>query len=137
MAHQATDFKADLADALNIAALPKNPADADGLKGEARPVTNSCALPSAPAIGDATASPVPIPTIDGALYLAAEILLPEFWPAGSNHDLWGGGPDGTYQWRNQADGFFAGGASMDTKTNTKDNAGLDGLCMSGATRGRI
>lgn len=71
------------------------------------PVTNGCALPSAAIRGDVTASPSPIePSIDGALYLAAEILWPEFWPARRNHDLWGTGPDGTYQWRNQADGFF-------------------------------
>jgi hypothetical protein len=71
------------------------------------PVTNGGALPGAAIPGDVTASPIPIePSIDGALYLAAEILWPEFWPARSNHDQWGTGPDGTYQWRNQADGFL-------------------------------
>jgi len=71
------------------------------------PVTNGCALPDAAIPGDVTASPIPIePTIDGALYLAAEILWLEIWLARHNHDLWGTGPDGTYRWRNQADGFF-------------------------------
>jgi len=47
-----------------------------------------------------------VPTVDGALYLAAEVIWPETWPARSNLDLWGTGPDGTYAYRNQADGFF-------------------------------
>ena len=71
------------------------------------PVTNGCALPGAAIPEDVTASPFPIePSIDGALFLAAEFIWPEFWPARSNHDLWGTGPDGTYDWLNQADGFF-------------------------------
>lgn len=45
------------------------------------------------------------PTIDGALYPAAEIIWPEI-SAVHNRDLWGAGPDGTYAWRNQADGVF-------------------------------
>ena len=68
------------------------------------PVTNGCASLSAANWGDVTAAPTP--TIDGALYLAAEIIWPEFWPARGNHDLWGAGPDGTYEWRNQCDGYF-------------------------------
>lgn len=79
-----------------------------GKPDAAVPVTNGCALPGAGIPGPVhQAGPSPIePSIDGALYLAAEILWPEFWPARSNRDLWGTGPDGTYQWRNQADGYF-------------------------------
>jgi hypothetical protein len=33
-------------------------------------------------------------------------IFSEAWAARHNHDLWGTGPDGTNQWRNQADGFF-------------------------------
>lgn len=78
-----------------------------GKPDAAVPVTIGCALPGAAIRGDVTPSPFPIePSIDGALYLAAEILWPDFWPARSNHDLWGTGPEGTYQCRNQADGFF-------------------------------
>jgi hypothetical protein len=32
------------------------------------------------------------------------------WAARHNHELWGAGPDGTYGWRDQADGVFKGGA---------------------------
>ena len=68
------------------------------------PVTNGCALPGAAIPGPVhQAGPFPIPTIDSALYLAAEI---EFWPARSNHELLGAAPDGTCQWRDQADGIF-------------------------------
>lgn len=70
------------------------------------PVTNGCASPSAAIEGELPGSPIPIPTIDGALYLAAEILFPEIWPAAHNRELWGAGPDGTFGWRNQADGVF-------------------------------
>jgi hypothetical protein len=90
-----------------MASLPNTIYRDAGKPKAAVPVTNGCALPGAAIPGDVTQSPIPIePSIDGALYLAAEILWPEFWPARSNHDLWGTGPDGTCQWRNQADGFF-------------------------------
>ena len=39
--------------------------------------------------------------------LAAEIVWPEGWPAAHSRDLWGAGPDGTYRWRDQGDGFFS------------------------------
>jgi hypothetical protein len=65
------------------------------------PVGNGCALPD---------SPIPIePTIDGAFYLAAEVIWPEIWPAAHNREIWGAGPDGTYDWRDQADGFYERG----------------------------
>ena len=48
-------------------------------------VTNGCALPGAAIPGDVTASSVSIPTIDGALYLAAEIL----WPNAYRNDATG------------------------------------------------
>lgn len=70
------------------------------------PLTDGCTLPGAAIRGDVTASPIPVPTIDGALYLVAEIIWPEFWPAAHNHDLWRAGRDGTCQWRNQADGLY-------------------------------
>jgi len=31
------------------------------------------------------------------------------WAARHNHELWQAGPDGTYGWRDQADGFFKSG----------------------------
>ncbi len=40
-------------------------------------------------------------TIDGAVYLAAEILFGEAWAARHNAEIWG---DNSF--RNQADGFF-------------------------------
>lgn len=94
----------------NVSALSKTIYRDAGKPDTAVPVTNGCTSRAAAIPGDVTAaSPIPIPTIDGALYLAAEIIWPEFWPARSNRDLWGMGPDGTYQWRNQADGCFEGG----------------------------
>jgi hypothetical protein len=30
----------------------------------------------------------------------------EEWAARHNHELWGARPDGTYHWRDQADGFY-------------------------------
>jgi hypothetical protein len=72
-------------------------------------VPNGSPLPAAAIQGELSGSPIPIePSVDGALYLAAEIIWPEIWPARSNLDLWGTGPDGTYAWRNQCDGVFEG-----------------------------
>lgn len=60
-----------------------------GKPDTAVPVANGCALPRAAASGDVTASPFQTePTIDGALYLAAEILWPEPWAAAHNRELW-------------------------------------------------
>jgi hypothetical protein len=70
------------------------------------PVTNTWAQPGAAASGGVTTPPFPIPTVDGALYLAAETIWGETWPARHNHELWLVGPDGTYEWRNQCDGTF-------------------------------
>jgi len=90
-----------------MAALPKPIYRDAGNPESTVPVTDGCTPPDAPIPGDVTASPISIePTIDGALYLAAEILWPEIWPARSHHDLWGTGPDGNDGWRNQGDGFF-------------------------------
>jgi hypothetical protein len=77
-----------------------------GKRDAAVPATNGCTLPGAAIRGDVTASPSPSPTIDGALYLTAEVIWPEIWPALHNHELWGAGPDGNYHWRDQADGFY-------------------------------
>ncbi|MGP0076182.1 MAG: hypothetical protein ACLPWF_30035 [Bryobacteraceae bacterium] len=77
-----------------------------GKPDQAVPVTNECALPGVFTPGELTGSPIPIPTTDGAAYLALEIIWAEIWPATHNRDVWGTGPDGTYAWRNQADGAF-------------------------------
>jgi hypothetical protein len=79
-----------------------------GKPDQAVPVTTECVLPSAFTSGEALTgpSPIPIPTIDGAAYLALEITWPEIWPAAHNREIWNAGPDGAYSWRNQADGFF-------------------------------
>ncbi len=76
-----------------------------GKPNQAVLVTTECALPGAFTPGELTSSPIPIPTTDGAAYLALEIIWPEIWPAAHNHELWNTGPDGTYAWRDQADGF--------------------------------
>jgi hypothetical protein len=78
--------------------------DADGLA--ACSVTTECALPGAFTLGEVTASPVPIPAIEGAAHLALEIAWLGFWPARHNHEIWQTGPDGICAWRNQADGVF-------------------------------
>jgi hypothetical protein len=82
-----------------------------GKPNAAVPVTNECGEPTAFTPGSAyQVGPFPIPTLDGALYLALEIIRPDnFHAAGTI-------PAGTYQWRNQADGFFESGACTDTKT---------------------
>ena len=33
-------------------------------------------------------------------------VWPEPWAAAHNRELWKAGPDGTYAWRDQADGYF-------------------------------
>jgi hypothetical protein len=53
---------------------------------QAAPVHNGCALLGAAITGDATASPIPIPTMDDVMLLAEEIRF--------------------QRWRDQADGFF-------------------------------
>jgi hypothetical protein len=71
------------------------------------PVTTGCTLPGAAIQGELTGSPLPIEaTLDGALYLAAEVVFGEAWAAQQKEELWQTGPDGTYAWCNQADGFF-------------------------------
>jgi hypothetical protein len=73
----------------------------------AAPVTTECGEPAAFA-----PRPAPYrvagstPTIDGALYLAAEVLWPETWPARHNAEIWGTRPDGIYGdgWKNDATG---------------------------------
>jgi hypothetical protein len=44
------------------------------------------------------AGPTPIPTTDGALYLAAEVIYGEAWAARHNAEIWGA-------WRNDATGY--------------------------------
>lgn len=89
-----------------MAALPNSLPDADGLNNEAWPVANGRGEPAASNQGPVPYPAGPTPTTDGALYLAAEILWPEIWPAAHNRELWGAGPDGTYgnAWRNDATG---------------------------------
>jgi hypothetical protein len=69
------------------------------------PAQNGRALSSATIRGDVTASPFPIPMIDGAMLLAQEIISGE-----NDH-----GPESTralradrifQDWRDQADGFY-------------------------------
>lgn len=83
----------------------------DGLKGKACPVTNECGEPAAFTPGPVSYRTGPIPIsrvddVDGEMWLAAEILWPEIWPARHNRELWLTGPDGTHGWRDQADGFY-------------------------------
>jgi diaminobutyrate acetyltransferase len=93
-----------------MGSLPKAIYRDAGKPDAAVPVINGCALPGAAIQGDVTASPIPIPTIDGALYLAAEInIWPKIWSAAHNRDLWGAGPDGTCTYRNDATGHSYGG----------------------------
>jgi hypothetical protein len=54
----------------------------------AAPAATECGGPAAFTPGPAYQAG-PIPTIDGALLLAAEILWPEIWPAAHNRELWG------------------------------------------------
>ncbi len=73
----------------------------------AAPLTFECAEPGALISGLAyLAGPVPQPTVDGAMWLAAELVFGEKWPSGHSHGLGLPGPDGTFRWRNQADGTF-------------------------------
>lgn len=68
------------------------------------PLTKGCTSPGAAIQGELTGSPIPIePTIDGGLYLAAEIWA-EGWPAAHDRDIWSAGADGTCgnAWRNDA-----------------------------------
>ena len=71
------------------------------------PVKNECGEPAAFTPGSVPYRgwPFSIPTGDGALYLAAEILWPEIWPAAHNRELQKA--DGTYSegWKNDATGF--------------------------------
>jgi hypothetical protein len=95
-----------------MAALPNSLPDGDGLKSEARPVSNECGEPTVLTQGPVpyrAIGPIPIEsTIDGGLYLAAEIWA-EGWPAGF-HPAWllltirGYAPRGN-AWRNDATGW--------------------------------
>lgn len=77
-------------------ATPRAVSADTGKPGTAVQVTASCTSPGAAASGGVTAPPFPIPTVDGALYLAAEVIWGEAWPARHNHELWLTGPDGGY-----------------------------------------
>ena len=72
----------------------------------AAPAATECGVPAAFTPGPVYYRAGPIPTTDGALLLAMEILWPEIWPAAHNHELWGARPDGTCDnaWRNDATG---------------------------------
>jgi hypothetical protein len=87
-----------------MAALPNSLPDADGLNNEACPVANGRGEPAASNPGPVPYQAGPTPTTDGALYLAAEIIWPEIWPARHNHEVWKTGPDGTCgeSWKNDA-----------------------------------
>jgi len=56
--------------------------------------------------GSASLQSNPNPQQTAWAYLIADILSADPWAA-HNRDLWGGGPDGTYRWRDQGDGFFS------------------------------
>ena len=58
--------------------------------------------------GAITQPPVPAPMIDGALYLAGEVIWGETWLDHLDHELGTAGEDGTFVWRNQCDGTFQG-----------------------------
>jgi len=62
------------------------------------PVTNDCALPGAAISGELTGSPIPIPSTDGALCLADEVIYGEAWAARHNAEIWGA-------WCNDATGY--------------------------------
>lgn len=87
-------------------ALPKPILRGAGKPHAAVPVTNGRTSAGAAILGDVTASPNPTRTTDGALNSAAEIMWPKISPAAHNRNLLEPGPDGTYAWRNQADGCF-------------------------------
>ena len=58
--------------------------------------------------GEVTASPSPMPTIDGPeFFLAAEIIFGEAWAASHEQELSIAGFDGTLAWRDGPDGFFS------------------------------
>lgn len=40
------------------------------------------------------------------LRLQIDGVWPDSWAARHNHEVWKAAPDGTYAWRNQADGCF-------------------------------
>jgi len=69
-----------------------------GKPDQAVPVANGCALPGAASTGELTGSPIPIPTTDGAVCLAAEISYGEAWAARHNAEVWGA-------WCNDATGY--------------------------------
>jgi hypothetical protein len=62
------------------------------------PGHNRCALPGAAITGEITGSPIPIPTPDGAIYLAAGVAYGETWAVGHNSKIWGA-------WCNDATGY--------------------------------
>jgi hypothetical protein len=68
------------------------------------PGQNGCASAGAASTGEeltgelAGPSPIPIPTTDGALYLAAEVIYGEAWAARHNAEIWGA-------WCNDATGY--------------------------------
>ncbi len=72
----------------------------------AAPAATECGAPAAFTPGPAYQAG-PTPTLDGALYLAAEILWPEIWPAALNSELWGAGPEDMCRerWKNDASGY--------------------------------
>ena len=71
-----------------------------GKPDRAVPVTSGCALPGAAITGEVLtgASPIPIPTTDGALWLAAEVIYGEAWAVRHNAEIWGA-------WCNDATGY--------------------------------
>jgi hypothetical protein len=79
-----------------------------GKPDQALPCYKVCALSNTPIMGEERTGPssISIPTTDGAACLAQELTWSEIWPARHNREVWKAGSDGTYAWRDQADGFF-------------------------------
>ena len=108
--------KKGLAGALTNEVLPTVATDGKPLAGTilmglekaiaTSPAATECGEPAAFNPGPASYQAGPIPTTDGALYLAAEILWPEIWPAAHNREVWGCRSDKA--WRNDATGHSYG-----------------------------
>ena len=72
-------------------------------------VTNTATLQPVNGTSSANANNGYPPARDGLEALdpvTGSEIFGEAWAPLHNHTLWGTGPDGTYAWRDQADGFF-------------------------------
>jgi hypothetical protein len=80
---------------------PKTISGDAGKPNRAVPVTTECAEPGAFTPGPVpyrAAGPTSIPTTDGALYLAGEVIYGEAWAFRHNAEIWGA-------WCNDATGY--------------------------------